>query len=49
MLHGNPDARPTCGGENNNRNAPSRKILLVPKICVGGHKYLESLLFGGTQ
>lgn len=49
MLHDNPNAGPTCCRENNNRNSSSRKILLVPKIGVGGNKHLESLLLSRTQ
>ena len=49
MPYDNPNAGPTCCRENNNSNLPSRKILLVPEICVGGNKYLEPLLLSRTQ
>ena len=48
MLCDNPNARPTGCRENNDSNFPGRKILLVPKIGVGGNKNLESSLLGRT-
>ena len=49
MLYRNPNARPTCCRENNDSNLPGRKVLLVPKIGVGGNKYFESLLLSRAQ
>lgn len=49
MPYDNPNARPTCCRENNDSNLPGCKVLLIPKISVGGNKYLEPLLFGRTQ
>ncbi|MFA7279391.1 MAG: hypothetical protein WC100_04800 [Sterolibacterium sp.] len=46
MIYNNLYACPTCRRENNDRNSPGRKILLVAEIGVGGNKYLESLRFG---
>ena len=49
MLYDKPNAGPTCCRENNDSNLPGRKVLLIPRIGVGGNKYLESLLFGRKQ
>ena len=49
MLCDNPNAGPTCCRENNDSNLPGGKVLLIPKIGVGGNKHLEPLLLGGTQ
>lgn len=49
MLCDNPNAGPTCCRENNDSNLPDRKVLLIPKIGIGGNKYLEPPLLGRTQ
>jgi len=49
MFNENPNARPTCCGENNDSNTSGCKVLLVAEIGVSGDKYLESLIFCRTQ
>ena len=41
-----PDKRPLLIAENNQRNFPARKILLVPDVLVGAEKHVVSSLLG---
>ena len=42
-------ARPACGKEANNGDAPNTKALLIPKARVGRDKDFEAVLFSGVQ
>ena len=42
-------ARPACGKQADNGDAPNTKVLLIPKARVGRDKDFEAVLFSGVQ
>jgi len=47
QIPSNFDARPIGGTQNNNRDLPNRKVLLIPQVLISRDQHLETSALSG--